>query len=281
MRSAAILALVLAVAGPAGAQSAAAPLDVRMRRFIATLTADRSDDEAFAAFFPRRGEWRRVMTIHRPGRPDSVEARSFGPGALPAAARPGGPLCSSFQPGLPGAVSAAMGSLAGAVEERPRGWRRVRGNRFVPPSSGVRSPVFVEWGREDGQWVIAAIGEETDYAAKLLGVEANPFAVRRDPSPTPLRLPLRDARYAAGAPWYERREKLYLDEFMYWAFGLPRTLREDDVVRIGSVQGVGVYVEPRYLWYPEYLYLPVDDAGSFQPYQVLHPDPCAWGAPKG
>jgi hypothetical protein len=27
------------------------------------------------------------------------------------------------------------------------------------------------------------------------------------------------------------------------------------------------------------MYLAVDGAGTFQPYQVLHPDPCAWGAP--
>ena len=47
---------------------------------------------------------------------------------------------------------------SGTVVLRPGRWRRVGGNRFVPPGAPASSPIFVEWRREGDAWVVAAAG---------------------------------------------------------------------------------------------------------------------------
>jgi len=53
-----------------------------------------------------------------------------------------------------------IGRLAHQILTRGTGWRRVAGNRFVPPGAPASSPVFIEWRREGDTWVVSSIGDE-------------------------------------------------------------------------------------------------------------------------
>jgi hypothetical protein len=55
-----------------------------------------------------------------------------------------------------------VGSLSHQLRFRGSLWRRVRGNRFVPPDGPDSSPIYVQWRRdEDGRWVVSVIGDES------------------------------------------------------------------------------------------------------------------------
>ncbi len=144
-----------------------------------------------------------------------------------------------------------------------RPWRRVGGKRFVPPGASARSPVFVEWRREHGRWVVSAFGDEDIYFPPLLGSEGSAFF--RDTAVVP-----EDAAFAP-ADWYTITVP-------YWRssrYGAPRTLSRDQLTRVGVLNRVSVYVERGSSWDTAgVLYLPVSP-GRYQPYERPLPRPCA------
>ena len=61
-----------------------------------------------------------------------------------------------------------IGRLSHQVMHRGTGWRRVRGgSRFVPRDAPDDSPLFVEWRREGGTWVVSAVGDESFHDVPL------------------------------------------------------------------------------------------------------------------
>jgi hypothetical protein len=218
-------------------------------------------------FFPTRGEWTWVLTTHYAGRPDSVGPWRFPAAQTDSAIGFNGPVCDAFRSG----DYVVLGTLVSRAGARP--WRRVSGTRFVPPESGARSPVFVEWRREDERWVVASFGGEGDYMPPR---PPDPALAPRG-ARAPLRLPLADtARVAAGAQWYESNEPITFAGYRLVKYGLPRQLQESDLERWGTLNGVDVYGErgsnPSII---EVVYLPVDRAGSFHAYQNEMGNGCA------
>jgi len=232
-------------------------VDRTMRRFARGLGGE------VRGYFPTRGEWTWVVTTHHRGGPDRVGVWRF-PTAQTDSAIESGPLCDSFHAG----DYAVLGTLiAPGIDLRGDGeWRRVRGTRFVPDGAPAGSPVFVEWRREDGRWVISSFGGEGWYQPPLLGRRVGEMV--RDAQRSPLRLPLPASEpTAAGAEWFTDNRPILVNGHMLTKYGLPRVLGEGDVVRYGSLGGVGVYVEPRASRNPEVVYVVVNRAGEFQPYQ--------------
>lgn len=79
-----------------------------------------------------------------------------------------------------------------------------------------------------------------------------------------------DAGYAAGARWYvDNIPIVYQPGPRFIRYGLPRTLRPDEVTRIGEYDGVGVYGEAGWTGFHDVIYLPVRPGCWFQPYVVL------------
>jgi hypothetical protein len=232
-------------------------VDHTMRQFELDLGGD------VRGYFPTRGEWTWVVTTHHPGGPDRMGVWRF-PAVQTDSAIETGPLCDSFHSG----DFAMLGTvIAPAVDSRGDGeWRRVRGTRFVPEGAPAGSPVFVEWRREDGRWVVSSFGGEGWYAPPLLGRPVG--EVVRDGRRAPLRLPLPAGEpTAAGAAWFRDNRPIVVAGQRLLKYGLPRPLGEGDVVRYGSLEGVGVYVEPQSRGTPGVVYVLVSRAGEFQPYQ--------------
>jgi hypothetical protein len=126
--------------------------------------------------------------------------------------------------------------------------------------------VFVEWRREDDRWVVSSFGGEAWYAPPLLGRRVGD--VVPDAQRAPLRLPFPASEpTAAGAAWFTGNQPIMVAGQRLLKYGLPRALGEGDVVRYGSLDGVGVYVEPQTRGTPEVVYVVVSRAGEFQPYQ--------------
>jgi hypothetical protein len=145
-------------------------------------------------------------------------------------------------------------------------WRRVAGNRFVPPGESARSPMFVQWRREDGRWVVSAFGHAIDWFPRVLGYSRGD--VVRD---TVLRLPSTPV-YAAEAPWYLDSRTIYFEGRSYTKYGLPRAIADSlSLRRIGRFGLIGVYVEKGSV-YAEVLYIPLAP-GQYQPYQMGHVRP--------
>lgn len=263
--------LLAGAALPLAAQTSApgrsASLERRMRDFVRTVGEMPLD--SVAAFFPRRGDWAWVMTAHRDGKPDGVSVWRFAGSETLRAISPGGPVCQSFVP--PGDTG-FPNSLLELAMEHPRGWRRVRGSRFVPPGASARSPGFVEWRREDGEWVVSAFGDERDFGPRVLGVPL-PTIVRDGPRAPPVPV---ERTYAAGARWFEEHVPLRLEGIYYLKYGLPRELADSEVVRFGSVGRVAVYAEAGYGGAPEVVYLAVRP-GLYQPYNAFGTRDCLLG----
>ncbi|HEV3051793.1 MAG TPA: hypothetical protein VGX50_15915, partial [Longimicrobium sp.] len=185
--------------------AAGATLDARMQAFVREIP--REPNDALAAFFPRRGDWTWVQTIRdmERGRPPRSGVWRFPAAETVRAIGAEGPACLSFDIGFEvGPYEGRLG-MQTLIHEGP--WRRVGGSRFVPPGASDRSTVFVEWRREDGEWVVSTIGDEDVYLPRLLGVLAG--GVSRDTSLAP-----GGAAYAAGQEWYVARKPVLLDERM-------------------------------------------------------------------
>lgn len=260
-----LLVLMITVPTQAAAQkdAAGATLDARMQAFFREIP--REPNDALAAFFPRSGDWTWVQTIHH----ERGGAPRIGVWRFPAAETPrvisaDGPACPSFDH-IRGEFGPFEGKFGMQMMMHPGPWRRVRGNRFVPPGASDRSTVFVEWRREGDEWVVSAFGDEDYRGARLLGVEAN--TVSRDTLPAP-----EGAAYAEGRPWYVDRQTILRDTRIYLQYGPPRVLDRAELRRVGVLDRVSVYAE-RGETAEEVLYIPISP-GQYQPYQTFGPDPC-------
>jgi hypothetical protein len=165
------LALFLAISAcfprPSAAQPAdtvaatdASALQPRMSAFLRAVR--RTNADSIATFFPRTGDWTYVHTAHERDRA-RVGVRRFGGAEALAAIRLRGPLWASFEIQV---ESQLIGLFAHQVMHRGTAWRRVRGNRFVPPDAPASSPIFVEWRREGDRWVVSAFGDESFPSGK-------------------------------------------------------------------------------------------------------------------
>ncbi|MFL5382753.1 MAG: hypothetical protein ACJ8GN_09595 [Longimicrobiaceae bacterium] len=166
------LPAMMAIAAPAAGQrpaplsaAEAASLQVRMREFLAAV--DREASTALVRFFPRAGALTWVHTLHADDR-KRVSVWRFPPADLPRALKDG-PLWPSFglQPeGQPIGLFYHQVMTRKAFS-RHKGWRRVRGTRFVPPGEPETAGLFVQWRREGDEWVVAAYGDERFRGGKL------------------------------------------------------------------------------------------------------------------
>ena len=239
---------------PADSSRAGWSLERTMREFTRTLPGEP------AGYFPTRGAWTHVVTRVYPDGRARRSIERFPAAQTKAALRPGGPLCPSFH----WADAGFMGTVGEAGISEPGAWHRVRGTRFGP--RGIADPdIYIEWRREDGRWVISEYGEEADYQPHLAGREVRSTGPA---AAVPLRLPLPpDAQVAAGADWFVRGDPLPVYGYRLVKYGLPRRLKEADVVRVATYRGVGLYMEPQVTGIPQVVYVPVDREGNFQPYQ--------------
>jgi hypothetical protein len=109
------------------------------------------------AFFPRTGVLTYVTTTYDDG------GHVVGTWRFPAAALSplhwGHPLFWVFDINIEGQP---IGTLSHQLLNRSTLWRRVeRTLRFVPIDAPDDSALYVEWRREDGQWVVSVIGDES------------------------------------------------------------------------------------------------------------------------
>jgi hypothetical protein len=263
-----LIALLTIAALPLGAQTesrapaaAGAPLGARMEAFLREV--EESPNTGLGAYFPRRGDWTWVQTLRDDGGgPERTGIWRFPAAETQRAIGADGPVCDSFHEGGGGSGpwEGRFGMYARFHEGR---WRRVRGNRFVPPGAGASSRWFVEWRREDGQWVVSAFGDESFlYTPRPAERPSGPFS--RDTVGVPA-----DAAFAP-ADWY----MITLNRLRYTKYGNPRPLNEADrarLARIGLYQGVSVFALREEADWPAHVYL-LTAPGQFQPYVAPHGD---------
>jgi hypothetical protein len=255
-----LLAGALVAVAPLAAQAdqSGATLNARMQAFLREVLE--TPNTGLVSYFPRRGDWTWVETLLNEG---GVASR-LGVWRFPAAQTEraigmGGPVCSSFdrRRGHSGPFEGRLGMQI-LLNEGP--WRRVRGNRFVPPGASDRSTVFVEWRREDGEWVVSAFGDEgIVYTAEVVERPRGPFVADRTQA-------AEDTAFAP-ADWYT----ITINGLRHPRYGLPRAIGRDSLLRIGHLFGVNVYVERGRE--DGFLHLPVAP-GQFQPYERWLPLPC-------
>lgn len=228
----------------------------RMQAFVEA--APDAPNDSVAAFFPRRGDWTWVHTrrpFDAPG-PPRVSTWRFGGAETPRAIGDGGPVCESFDES--GGVGPYEERLGMQTRAHRGPWRRVRGTRFVPAGEPAASPVFVEWRREDGAWVVSAFGDVDVYFPRVL--ERRAPAAWRDTTGVP------DGAAFARADWY----MITLDGLRYPTYGNPRPVDRSRLARIGLFEGVSVFAErdenPNT---PYVVYLPTAP-GEYQAYQAPH-----------
>jgi hypothetical protein len=253
-----VLPLLLAIPLRAAAQDG---LESRNEAFLRAVRDAPRD--SVAAFFPRRGNW--AWTQAAEGAPPEHRSRvwRFAATETLRAIRPHGPVCESFWQS-PAAVGPFETVLSMRIEEDGTRWRRVAGNRFVPPGESARSPTFVQWRREDGRWVVSAFGDVTEWFPRVLG-EFRGGDVVRD---TVLRLPPTPV-YAAEAPWYLESRTIYFEGYSYTKYGLPRAIADSlSLRRVGRFGLIGVYTDKRDA-YATILYIPLAP-GQYQLYEVHH-----------
>ena len=261
--SAALAALLLAASAlPLTAQrggSARDGLDGRMRAFLEVVEV--GDHEGIAGFFPRSGDWTWMPTLLRAPEGTRVGVWRFRGEETLRAISPGGELCDSFDP--PGDTGTPGRTLLRAAMSHPTGWRRVRGSRFVPPEASPRSPIFVEWRREDGQWVVSAFGDEQAYAPP-----PRPGADRGRLTRETRRAPLpAEPAYVTGKDWFVHNEPVSFHGRRFLKYGLPRPIDAPLLERVASLDGVAFFVEAGLRETPDVLYAPVAP-GEYQPFQA-------------
>jgi hypothetical protein len=264
-------------AAPAAAQDAGRggdpSLAARMEAFVDAAFA--AEPETVAAFFPRRGDWTWVQTWREVGRAVRTGTWRFSAAETVRAIAPPGPACISFD--VSGEYGPAEPALWTALGGSAADWRQVGGNRLVPRQASARSPVFVEWRREDGAWVVAAYGDAHPWTPRLLGRE--PGGISRDTALVP-----EGAAYAAGADWYVNNMPVSMDGFRYVKYAPPRVFPESDrqhLERIGVYGRVSVYREKPVTpgeSTSEVLYVPVAP-GEFQAYTGSGHMPCEGAKP--
>jgi hypothetical protein len=254
-----LTALLTPAAPPLAAQtgaSAETTLAGRMRAFAEA--APNAPNDSVAAFFPRRGDWTWVHTrrpFDAPG-PLRVSTWRFPGAETLRAIGEGGPVCQSFDES--GGVGPYEGRLGMQTRMHRGPWRRVRGTRFVPAGEPAASPVFVEWRREDGAWVVSAFGDMGVYFPRV--PDRHPPAAWRDTTGVP-----EDAAFAQ-TDWY----MITLGGIRYATYGNPRPEDRSRLKRIGVFEGVSVFAErdenPNQ---PYVVHLPTAP-GEFQVYLAPH-----------
>jgi hypothetical protein len=250
-----ILPLLLAIPLRAAAQDG---LERRNEAFLrATMT--RAPNDSVAEFFPRRGDWTWTQVVEGapPGRGLRVW-RFAAPETLRTVLR-SGPVCESFR----GFLTSHGDDLELRIQADGTRWRRVAGNRFVPPGESARSPMFVQWRREDGRWVVSAFGHATSWYPRVLGYH------RGDVVPdTVLPLPSTPV-YAAEAPWYVESRTIYFNGRSYTKYGRPRAIADSlSLRRVGHFGLIGVYTD-KGSSFADVIYIPLAP-GQYQLYQVGH-----------
>jgi hypothetical protein len=260
-----LLATAPAVAQePSGPTPADATLAGRMRAFLAAMQD--ADEAGIAAFFPRRGDWDWVRTLNGTRGPRRVVTWRIPGAETGRLIGDGGAGCEEFDAGR-GDVGPVEGSFAGEAGEE-EDWRRAGGTRFVPPGASAASPVFVQWRREDGAWVVDAVGDTGEYRLALLGRPVE--MISPDTS-----LMAEGLAYAADAPWYRNNEPLTFGGLRFVKYGLPRPLERAALARVGVLGGVSIYAEAGAAGgtVDGMLYAPVSP-GEYQPYTGFGRMPC-------
>lgn len=240
-----------------------------MAEFVRSLPEDGPTDTT-RRFFPTTGDWSYTHTVHLAGGGTRIQRWVF-----PAAQTSllfgfdkgvkVDPVRESFQADPHGQT---YGLLISIIETTGRRWRLAGRNRFVPPGAPVSSPVFVEWRREHGQWVISAFGDERHCSPRLRGyVRGDVVAARTLPEPA-------QPAYAANEGWYVNNEILRFDVRRYAKYGLPREIQRGELEQLGWKDDVRVYVEKGASELPLVVYLPTAP-GMYQPYLEFGrgPDP--------
>jgi hypothetical protein len=243
---------LLAGARPGGSQSTA-ELPARMESFVEAVRD--GDRRQVAGFFPATGTWSWVQRF--PDQPGRWGVREFSAMHTLAAISDGGPVCDSFQGPTPEGWPVHPTLAAAAAD--PRSWRRATAMRFVPRGQPATSPVFVQWRRENGRWVVSSIGDYGTYLRQRPQPDMGPII----PDATPPRHPERLER----EPWFVDNEPLEFMGSRYIKYGLPRDIRLEEVVQIGRAGNVPVYRERGAAGPPEVLYIPVA-TGGMQAYQA-------------
>ncbi|HEU4452398.1 MAG TPA: hypothetical protein VFR81_05030 [Longimicrobium sp.] len=260
-----LFATAISIAAQAGASSAS--LERRMGAFLRAVVEEPRD--SVAAYFPKSGDWRYVPSLLKAPRGTPPGGWLFRAEETLRAIGKGGPLCWSFEPSW-GDTGPFEGAIVSRVSVTRTGWRRVRGNRFVPPGESARSPAFVEWRREGGEWVVSSIGEQQPYyTPRPSPWERN--QARRDRRPLPAAPP--EASYGANAAWYVSNEPISFEGMTYVKYGLPRPIGDDEVERIGSLGGVAIFVEAGMNGATEILYV-LAGPGQYQPYYAFGSRAC-------
>jgi hypothetical protein len=258
--------LTLAAASGLRAQGPARrgdPLSARMDAFLHALEELRGD--TLVTFLPRRGDWTWVLTTRYPGGVDRLGRWRFPPDEFLRAIDERGPLCESFSPG--GDVIPLGTLMYNVLMESDGPWRRVSGNRFVPPGAPARSPVFVEWRREDGRWVLSAYGDERRGETRLLGRASGSF------NPDPAQAAAAEGAYASGKRWFADNEPMRVDGVTLVKYGLPRAIPRELLAPYGVMEDVPVYREIGTRGVPEVVYV-AESPGKFQPYQNMTGNGC-------
>lgn len=235
-----------------------------MAEFLRSVPDDGPTDTT-RRFFPTTGDWSYTHTVHEAGGRTRIQRWVF-----PAAQTsrlfgfdkgvPVDPVWDSFLADPHGQID---GLLITVVEVNgQRRWRLVGRNRFVPPGAPASSPVFVEWRRERGGWVISAFGDERFCGHPMPGYELGDVVpVRVLPAPA-------QPAHAADEPWYVASELLHFDVQLYAKYGAPRELRPTEVEPVGWKGDVRVYAEKGLARSPLVLYVP-SAPDIYQPYMAF------------
>lgn len=77
-----------------------------------------------------------------------------------------------------------------------------------------------------------------------------------------------DGTYADGKSWFINNEKVDFQKNKFTKYGLPRVLGPNDVTKVGTYNGVGVYTETGLKGRAEVIYIPTRTGCEFQPYQI-------------
>ncbi|MBB4638108.1 hypothetical protein [Longimicrobium terrae] len=234
------------------------------RQLNAFLTTVRGfNDDSIVSYFPTEGDWTLVHVIHRPSG-DDVGVQRFRGSEAAAAMALCGPLWKAFR-FSPEAVT--IGSLRlWADDSTP--WRATGPSRFAPAGrpefmelgDSFVSSAFVEWRRERGRWVIAALGHETFGGLRVLGTEIEDVTRTRR-----VRLPASPA-YAGTEGWFLNNELISFEGRRYLKYGLPRSSIEPDLLEgVGWHGAIRIYAETGFADMPGHLYIPVSP-GMYQTY---------------
>lgn len=233
----------------------------RMNAFLATVRS--FDDDSVASYFPAEGDWTLVHVVHRPSGDDVGIRRFRGPEAAAAMALCG-PLWNAFRFSPEGVT---VGSLRLWAEESIA-WRATGPARFAPAGrpafmhrdGSFVSSAFVEWRRERGRWVIAALGHETFEGRRVLGTTLDDVTRTRR-----VRLPISPA-YAGIEDWFLNNGLITFKGRRYIKYGLPRSAIEPNLLQpVGWHGAVRVYAETGFAEMPGTLLIPASP-GTYQMY---------------